>query len=83
MPKDMKLFAVGDLLTNEEAESALMLFVDDPLGFHKKFRDEFVVPNLERFKELKGQDNDPDYIAYAIGFAISSVIFNQEEDHAN
>ena len=65
-----KMRAIGDFLTDEEIGLALDLYRDDPDTFHGRFRDQVIIPNLDRINSSLGQANDPDYLAYAVEAAM-------------
>ncbi len=58
MPKKVTM---GDFLTQDEIAQAIRL------GDRTKVRDQLIVPNMERINAALGQENDPDYLAFAIG----------------
>ena len=65
-----KMRAIGDFLTNREIQQALNIYRDDPDTFHGRFRDQVIIPNLDRINSSLGQANNPDYLAYAVEAAM-------------
>jgi len=64
----MKTVTIGDVLTNEQLELCRALYPD-----HQRIRDEVIKPNMEAINRNLGQENDADYLAYAIIYAIESA----------
>jgi hypothetical protein len=57
---------LGQMLTDEE----LLLAVR--LNDRQKIRDQIIKPNIERINKSLGQENDPDYLAYAVSYSLSA-----------
>ena len=36
----------------------------------KRIRDEIIKPNIDRINKALGQENDPDYLAYAVEYSM-------------
>lgn len=60
-----KSITLADFLTPEEIDRAIRL------RDRKKVRDEIVLPNMARINEELGQENDPDYLAYAVEYVMT------------
>ena len=37
----------------------------------KEIRDQFVIPSMKKINDKTGQENDPDYISYAIEYILN------------
>lgn len=61
-----KTVQLGQLFTAAELVAALEIIKNDRLHFHNRARDEIVKPSLARINKTTGQENDPDYLAYAL-----------------
>lgn len=66
--KDMKTVKLGEMLTDEQLELCRALYPD-----RERIRDEVIAPNLEAINRRLGQENDPDYLSYAIVYAIENA----------
>lgn len=64
----MKTVKLGDLFTEEELHEAEAIGSD-----HARLRDEIVAPAIERINGVTGQENDADYLAYALEYAIQEA----------
>ena len=62
----MRYSTLGEMLT--EAEILLAVKLND----RQKIRDQIIKPNIDRINETLGQENDPDYLAYAVAYALSA-----------
>lgn len=67
---ETKTATIGDFLTDEEILLAAKIYREDPEGSHKEIKARIIVPNLERINKSLGQDNDPDYLTFAVEFAL-------------
>lgn len=61
-----KTVKVSDFLTNDQIRRCA------GLRDHVKIRDQIIIPNLEQINRKLGQENNADYLAYMIEFAISA-----------
>jgi hypothetical protein len=57
-----------DFLTPKEIRTALRLWNTDRANFHRRVLDEIVSPAMQDINRKLGQENSPDYIAYAIEY---------------
>jgi hypothetical protein len=64
------MVAIGDFLTVQEVKEAVRLYLEDKDKFHNKCVDEIIKPNIERICQGVQGDVDPDYLAYALEFAL-------------
>lgn len=67
MPSEITL---GLAFTDEELTKAILLLQDDPEHFHERCREEIVKPALSRINQVFGQDNDLDWLAYFLEYAL-------------
>jgi hypothetical protein len=61
----MKTVTIGDILTAAQLDRCRVLYPD-----RARIRDEVIQPNLATIDRKLGQANDPDYLSYAIVYAI-------------
>lgn len=61
----MRHVTLGDFLTDAELLQAITL------ADRRKIRDFIIQPNIERINQALGQENDPDYLAYAVVYSLS------------
>jgi len=64
---------LGLAFTDEELVAAIRIMEDDPEHFHERCRDEIVKPSLERINITLQQDNDPDWLAYFLEYALTET----------
>lgn len=62
----MKTVTMRDFLTSDEVDKAVELYTYHRLAFHNRCRDEVIKPVIDRINADLGQENDPDYLTYAI-----------------
>ena len=62
----MRHVTLGDFLTDAELLQAITL------ADRRKIRDLLIQPNIERINQALGQENDPDYLAYAVVYSLSA-----------
>lgn len=63
----MKATAIGDFLTEGQLREAIGYCETlEPHEIHVAIRDNVIAPNMEEINRKLGQENDPDYIAYAV-----------------
>jgi phosphatidylserine/phosphatidylglycerophosphate/cardiolipin synthase-like enzyme len=55
-----------DFLTDDEIAQAV------ELRDRKAVRDQIIVPNMERINAALGQENDADYLAYAVEYVMQA-----------
>jgi len=55
---------LGDFLTDEEIEKAMMLTDKDSI------KESVIEPNIERINKALGQENDSDYLAYMVLYVV-------------
>jgi hypothetical protein len=60
----MRSISLGDFLTDEELLRISMIMD------RKRIRDEIIKPNIDRINKALGQENDPDYLAYAVEYSM-------------
>jgi hypothetical protein len=61
----MKTITLTDFLTEKQIRRAI------ELKDRKKVRDELIIPNMTRINEKLGQENDPDYLSFAIEYVLT------------
>ena len=64
------MVAIGDFLEINEIREAVRLYLDDKDEFHDQCVDQIIKPNIDRIKKAAGGEVDPDYLAYALEFAL-------------
>jgi len=70
MPREITL---GLAFTDEELTRAILLLQSDPEHFHERCRDEIVKPSLGRINITLQQENDPDWLAYFLEYALTET----------
>lgn len=65
MKADMKTVKLSDFLTDEQLRHCAGLYPN-----RETIRDKIIKPNLAAINRNLGQENDADYLAYAIVYAI-------------
>lgn len=65
----MKKVHLSDFLKDHEIKQALFLRTK------AKIKERLIIPNLERINASLGQENNPDYLAYAVEYVVSQ--YNQ------
>lgn len=68
-----KTVTLRDFLTSEEVNEAVRLYTYHRPAFHNRCRDEIIKPAIERINKDLGQENDPDYLVYAIESVLSRI----------
>jgi hypothetical protein len=63
----MKTVKLGDMLTDAQLDRCRALYPD-----RKRIRDEVIKPDMEAINRRLGQENDADYLSFAIVHAIGS-----------
>lgn len=61
----MKTVKLGDMLTDAQLARCRVLYPD-----RKRIRDEVIAPNMEAINRRLGQENDADYLSYAIVYVL-------------
>lgn len=69
----MKQITLGQFLSDGEIQQALDIWKNDRPNFHKRVRDEILVPNMARINTALGQENDADYLAYAMAYIFGKI----------
>lgn len=64
----MKTIRLGDMLTDEQVQQCAALYPD-----RERIRDEVVKPNMVEIDRKLGQENDPDYLSYAIVYVLGEA----------
>lgn len=64
----MKTIRITDMLTEEQIEQCVALHPS-----RERIRDEVVKPNMAEIDRKLGQENDPDYLSYAIVYVIGEA----------
>lgn len=62
----MKTVTIGEFLTGEQIDRCFVLYPN-----RARIRDEVIAPNMAEINRKLGQENDPDYLSYAILHTIS------------
>lgn len=61
----MKTATLGEILTPAQLRRCQELYPD-----RQRIRDEVIIPNMSQINSKLGQENDPDYISWAIIYAL-------------
>ena len=69
----MKQVTMREFLTVEEVDKAVKLYTYHRPAFHNRCRDEVIKPVIDRINRDLGQENDPDYLVYAIEAVLSKI----------
>jgi hypothetical protein len=69
----MKQVTMREFLTSEEVDKAVSLYTYHRPAFHNRCRDEIIKPVMDRINADLGQENDPDYLVYAIEYVLSKI----------
>ena len=70
-----RMVTLSEFLTDEQMKRCLELYPD-----RKRIRDEVIAPNMETINKKLGQENDADYLAYAVVFVIGQVAKNNNKN---
>jgi hypothetical protein len=70
-----KMVAVTDFLTRAQIAKARKIIAHNNPP-HAELLKQIVLPNMAQIDRKLGQENDPDYIAYAIEYAVSAIVPN-------
>lgn len=62
-----KTMTLQDFLTHAEIDKAVRL------GDRVKVRDQIIAPNMARINAQLGQENDPDYLAFAVEYIMKKA----------
>lgn len=68
-----KTVTLESFLTKEQLKEAIYIIEDsekDGSRRHRELRDKIIVPQIHEINRKLGQENDPDYLAYALEFAL-------------
>jgi len=69
-----KTMSMGDFLTDEQINDCVRLCDEtDGTERHDALRDEILAPNMDEINRRLGQENDADYLAYMIEYAVITV----------
>lgn len=69
----MKSVTLRDFLTSDEVDQAVKLYTYHRPAFHNRCRDEIIKPVIERINADLGQENNPDYLTYAVEYVLSQI----------
>lgn len=61
------MITIADFLTDQEILEAIRL------GDRVKVRDEIIIPNIERINRDIGQENDPNFLAFAVEYVMTTA----------
>lgn len=59
---------ITDMLTDEQVQQCIALYPN-----RERIRDEVVKPNMAEIDRKLGQENDPDYLSYAIMYVLGEA----------
>ena len=63
----MKTMNLGDILTDDEINRAILL------RNRKDVRDQLIRPNMGRINASLGQENDADYLSFAVEYVMKKA----------
>lgn len=66
----MKTITIGEILTGRELDAMRKVFQEDRKGFHVKCA-ALIRAKIERINKATGQENDANYLAYAVEHALT------------
>lgn len=66
----MKYITVDEFLTKEQAMLAITIYNRKPTNLHKELVEQVIRPNMVEINRKLGQENDPDYLAYALEYGL-------------
>ena len=66
----LQTMPLGELFTKQEIKRAVTLFSTSPKSFHRDCTEQIVRPALERINRVTGQNNDENYLAYVLEYAV-------------
>jgi len=69
----MKQVGLREFLNSDELNKAIELYTYHRPAFHKRCREEVIAPVIDRINSSLGQENDPDYLVYAIESILSRI----------
>ncbi len=64
---------IREFLTADEVDKAVKLYTYHRPAFHKRCREEIIKPVIDRINADLGQENDPDYLVYAIEAVLARI----------
>jgi hypothetical protein len=83
----MPSITLGLAFTDDELTRAILLMQNDPENFHVRCRDEIVMPAMDRINAALQQENDPDWIAYFLEYALTRtrdlITTTESQDESN
>ena len=65
----MKTITLAEMLTDAQLDKCRALYPD-----RKRIRDEVIKPSMVEINRKLGQENDPDYLSFAIIYAIERAM---------
>jgi hypothetical protein len=65
----MQMITLGNFLTDAQMRKVTSIFNADPVHFHSRVLEEVIRPNMAEINRKLGQDNSPEYLAYAVEYA--------------
>lgn len=70
----MKQVALKDFLTAEQIEKARLVHkAAPPTRLHKWLVEQVIRPHMDEINRKLGQENDEDYLAYAVEYALTQA----------
>jgi hypothetical protein len=65
-----KMVSIGDFLTPEQGKLAVLIYRRKPANLHRELLEQVIRPNIAEINRKLGQENDPDYLAYGLEYAL-------------
>lgn len=69
-----KSASLSDFLPDEDIRRALEIYRTDRKNFHKRCKDEIIFPQLQLINVKLGQENDADFLAFAVEAVFAQLI---------
>jgi len=68
------IISIGELFTDAEIRRAVDIFEADDGKFHERLLHEIVEPVMPRIAETTGQENNANYMAYVLEYAVVAAL---------
>jgi hypothetical protein len=69
----MKTVTITDFLNEAEINACLKLWNEHRPDFHRRVVAEIITPNMARINADLGQENDPNFLAYAVEYVLTHL----------
>lgn len=65
--------SIKDFLSTVQIRKAIAIYKRKPANLHKELLEQIILPNMAEINRKLGQENNPDYMAYAVEFALNEA----------